>query len=339
MSRLIIVQTLILLCMTPLVPVYGQSKKTISDRILKKIRSSAQLMREEWEFSFDKNHCVFNKVKNYFENDNIKISTFQLSIPLMKVKVERELKRYDTFFVCKNNAQCVTETWLDEKKVLKKSRTLNGASFYLSDMDFAEQMYKNFSRLQALCDRSFYPGPAGLNWGENENIVKHKLSSRFKYVTERTVRNGIVFQQEYKSKFSGFPTDKILVNFVDGGVFEMLVHLDVDEKLTYSAKWFEVTKDIYQKYGQPNLINLPSSVEHLDDLVNRDFYDSFEIFDSEMKEKRWSPDALWSYDNGAVIQVSVKSGIQKKELVWEFYDRKLKKLAVTRIEELPVADY
>lgn len=318
---------------------YAQTKVTVSKRILNSLQNTAQLVKEGWHFDFVDNHCSFVKSKRYHERDGTLTSTYSTLIPLEKVKIESEMKSYDSFFQCIDEKQCVSRLWEKANGEIIEQSTSDSASLYIKNGKISKQVFDQFTYLRTLCDRSQYAGPSGINWGDSIEEVTPVLSARFKFVNQDTAQNGALFHQEYHDTFAGYQTESIRVGFVDNKFFEMLVIPKQSSTGSIAKKWYDIVQTIKDKYGKPNILVLPSSIRSLQEITNEKYFKDFSVFDSEIRERNWYPLAVWKYQNHASIKVEIVQTALDWQVHWQFLHDELQKLAEVRISENPVDDF
>lgn len=290
-------------------------------------------------FSFSKDSCVFYKKNIYRERDGQLSSIFSIRVPLDQVSIEPERKSYDAFFQCKKAEKCIIESWKNQTGKVTESKKIDFSSLHIENEKLANEVYDLFHYLQILCDRAFYAGPAGIKWGDKITNVADQLANRFQLETKGVIKNGAIFQQKYKGSFAGFSTQRIDVRFVNGQFYKMAILLDIGPDKSIANTWYNVVKKIIDKYGKPNRIDLPKAIDNIDELINKKFFENFTIFDLEIAEGNWTPFAIWSYKNNAVISVNVVLNINKWEVHWTFYHKELNKLAKAKVEENPIDDF
>jgi hypothetical protein len=217
----------------------AQTKLTTGNQILYKLGTSAQLVKDQWEFGFSKDECVFLKSKKFKERDGTMTSSYTISIPLDKVEIAPELKSYDSFFQCSEHRNCVTKTWFKPDGTVMESQETDSESLYIKHADLAQEIFNLFGYLRTLCDRSQYVGPSGVKWGDSIENVTPVLSARFHFVSQKPTRNGALFHQTYDDRFAGQKTEVIRVGFVDNKFYEMLVIPEVKPKESIAKKWYE----------------------------------------------------------------------------------------------------
>lgn len=322
-----------------IIPGFAQTKLTTGNQILYKLGTSAQLAKEQWEFGFSKDECIFNKTKKFKERDGTTTSSFVIAIPLDQVEIALEVKSYDSFFQCSEHKNCVTKTWYAADGSVMESQETDAESLYIKQADLAQEVFNLFAYLRTLCDRSQYVGPSGIKWGDSIETVTPVLSARFQFVDQKTVRNGALFQQTYLDQFAGQKTEAIRVGFVDNKFYEMLVIPEVKPKASIAKKWYEVVYLVIDKYGKPNSIVLPASIKNLEEITNETIFKDLGVFDLEIRENQWQPLAIWNYNNDVIIKVAVVPTAIDWEVHWQFLHRELEKLAEVRIAEHPVDDF
>lgn len=317
----------------------AQTKVTTGNRILYQLNSSAQLAKEGWQFLFQGDSCQFVKQKRYRERGGSLTSSYRIIIPLEEVKIEAEMKSYDSFFQCLDDKPCIVRAWLNADGNLTDKTGADTASLYIKNHDLAEEVFDLFSHLRTLCDRSEYPGPSGIRWGDTIEDVTPVLSERFHFHTEKPSRNQALFHQVYKDRFAGYQTEMIRVRYVDGKFFEMLVIPEVAPDQSVAGTWYNVVNTIIDKYGKPNTLVLPQSIKHLEEITNERYFKDFRVFDQEIKEGHWHPLAVWEYKNSAMIKVETRAAETRFEVHWLFLHQKLNEQARLRIAEHPVDDF
>lgn len=317
----------------------AQTKLTTGKNILHKLGSSAQLAKEQWIFQLSDDHCLFTKQKKFREKDGTITSIFKINVPLDKVEIEPELKSYDAFFNCLEKNKCISRTWLKPDGSEMEATHTDNASLFIRNTGLATEVYDLFSYLRTLCDRSNYPGPSGVKWGDSIEAATPVLSARYEFKTEQTARNGALFHQVYQKPFGGYTTKSITVGYVDNKFFEMVVIPDVKSGESIAKKWYDVVNTVIEKYGKPNNIHLPQSIKSLEEITNERFFKDFKIFDLEIRERHWQPSASWKYKNSVSINVEVVPTPLDFEIRWQFVHHDLKKLAEVRIAEHPVDDF
>lgn len=316
--------------------IFAQSKETAAKDILYQLSTSAQLVKKKWTYSFSENQCEFIKARHYIEQDGTFSSSQEVIIPLSKVHIEKETKTYDTFFQCKKGKSCITRVWKNSERKISRKNMINSESFFIRNPKLSSYIYKMFFYLQELCDRSYYPGPAGLTWGEGYEKVREKLSNRFVLKSEGISRDEITYSQIYAGTFSKLPAKKIRANFFKGQFYEMQV--DIPTK-SVASTWLDIVKKIKEKYGAPNTLTLPGAVKSLENFKDQGAFRDFSVFDLEVKEQHWKPEASWKYKNGAVIQVLVLPGKDDWTVQWKFFDAGMKKKVKKTIRTRPVDDF
>lgn len=317
----------------------AQTKLTTGKKLLYKLGTSAQLAKEQWLFQLSDDHCLFTKQKKFKEKDGAITSVFNINVPLDKVEIEPELKSYDAFFNCLGKDKCISRTWLKPDGSVMEATHTDNASLFIKNSGLATEIYDLFSYLRTLCDRSNYPGPSGVKWGDSMEAATPVLSARYEFQTEQTARNGALFHQIYQKPFAGYTTESITVGYVDNKFFEMVVIPELKPRESIAKKWYDVVNTVINKYGKPNNILLPQSIKNLEEITNERFFKDFKIFDLEIREGHWHPSATWKYKNSATINVEVTPTPLDFEIRWQFVHHDLKKLAEVRIAEHPVDDF
>lgn len=304
-----------------------------------KLGASVQLAKENWQFGFSEDSCVFIKSKRYKEKDGMVTSVFNIRIPLDKVTIEPELKSYDAFFRCTTGNLCIDRTWLNAEGEPMEERKVDSASLYLKDSELASYVFNRFTYLRTLCDRSNYPGPAGLKWGDSIEDSTSMLEGRFTLKTNETIQNGALYQQIYGETFADMATESIQVKYVDNKFYDFLAIFGYEDEKSIAKKWYAVVTKMINKYGKPNEVILPKSIKNLDEVVNRKLFDDFTVFDMEIRENSWIPQATWNYKNNVIIAISVVPTTSDWKIHWRFYHVELLELSQTRVAEHPVDDF
>lgn len=315
-------------------PALCQSKSYLVSSIQNNLNASLQVKKKRWEHSFSQDSCVFHKIKIFKEKDGLVMSKQRISIPLGKVNIEVERKKYDSFFTCHEDKNCIEHKWFKGSGKLIKSRAINQADLFVEQPKVAENLYSAFVKLQDLCSRRSYPGPVNIKWGQSHQRIKSILPDRFRFMKEEG--KGLILTQHYEGSFSGLDTNGIAIRYVDSKFYQM----DVDVKRTPSApvlkKWLQVVKMITEKYGAPDRVTLPANVKRLEDLNART---DIAVLEQQIANNYWIPDAAWTYDNKGVIRVSVQKSLGHRKLLWQFYQIDLRKIALNEIKRVPVEDF
>lgn len=317
----------------------GQAGKTVAERILFKLEASAQLVKEGWVFDFEEDHCVFLKGRDYIEKSGDLVTKYRIRVPLSKVDIAMERKRYDSFFRCRNFEPCISRVWSEPDGGVKERQQVDTASLFIMNEEVAGVVYDLFRYLGTLCDRSGYAGPAGLKWGESIESATPKLSKRFTLKSNKVIRNGALFRQIYGDRFADFSTEAIQVNYVDGKFYNLTVIMKREPDGSNAGIWYDIVNAVIAKYGKPNQIRLPKAIKDLDEIGDRQTFKNFEVFDMEISEKSWDPLAVWQYENEVTITARVVPVLQQWEVRWIFNHSGLEKLAEQRIAENPVEDF
>lgn len=317
----------------------AQTKQTLAKQILKKLESSAQMEKENWEFSFSKDCCTFTKQKNYHEIDGSVASSFRVTVPIDQIEVEKEIKSYDSLFQCSGIKRCIRRNWLNATGVSSEQSTASSASLFIKDAAMAHVIFVKFSNLKNLCDRSNYQGPSGLKWGNSIKEARQIMDQRFDMHEMQTVNNGTLYQITYGKSFAGYKTRSIVIRFVDNKFFEMNVSFDYVNENSISKKWYTIVSKMIDKYGNPNHIDLPKSIQSLQEVVDQKLFKDFSVFDMEIKENSWRPKAIWEYKNNVAIIISVKPTIADWEIVWRFYHKELHKQSQVKVASKPYDDF